>query len=121
MYAIEESFFFAYRATIAQFAAKVHLPVIYGAREYAVAGGSMSYGPNYEALYRRAAGYIDKLLRGAKPSELPIEQPTRFEFTVNLRPAKVLGLIIPESILVQAAEVIRWRSATTCSVPRRLG
>jgi putative ABC transport system substrate-binding protein len=107
LYVIEDSFFYHYRANISQLASKARLPAVYGAREYADAGGLMSYGPNYEHLYRRAAGYVDKILKGARPSELPIEQPTRFEFIVNLRSAKLLGITVPQAVSLRADEVIQ--------------
>ena len=83
------------------------LPAIYGSRAYADEGGLMSYGVNYADQLRRSAGYVDKILKGAKPGDLPIEQATKFELTVNLKTAKGLGLRIPLSILARADEVIR--------------
>ena len=82
------------------------LPTIHGLREYAVPGGLMSYGPNTPDLFRRAADYVDKILRGAKPADLPVEQPTKFDLVINLTTAKALGLTIPEAFLLRADEVI---------------
>jgi putative tryptophan/tyrosine transport system substrate-binding protein len=82
------------------------LPSIYNAKEHVEAGGLMSYGPNYPDLYRRAAEYVDKILRGAKPGDIPVEQPTKFELVVNLTTAKALGLTVPPSLLATADEVI---------------
>jgi ABC-type uncharacterized transport system substrate-binding protein len=79
---------------------------MHSAREYVAVGGLISYGPSYLELFRRAANYVDKILRGAKPAELPIEQPTRFDLVINLTTAKALGLTIPESFLLRADEVI---------------
>jgi putative tryptophan/tyrosine transport system substrate-binding protein len=79
---------------------------MHGARELVDAGGLMSYGANYPDLYRRSADYIDKILRGAKPADLPVEQPTKFDLVVNLTTAKALGLTIPEAFLLRADEVI---------------
>jgi putative tryptophan/tyrosine transport system substrate-binding protein len=79
---------------------------MYGQREYVEAGGLMSYGPNIQDLWRRAAEYVDKILRGAKPADMPVEQPTKFDLVLNLTTAKVLGLTIPESFLLRADEVI---------------
>ena len=79
---------------------------MHGSREYVEAGGLISYGPNIPDLFRRAADYVDKILRGAKPADLPVEQPTKFDLVLNLTTAKVLGLTIPESFLVRADEVI---------------
>jgi putative ABC transport system substrate-binding protein len=79
---------------------------MFGVRELTVAGGLMSYGPSYEELYRRSAEYIDRILKGARPADLPVEQPTKFEFVVNLRTAKDLGIKIPQSVVSQADEVI---------------
>ena len=82
------------------------LPTIYNAREHVEAGGLMSYGPNFTDLYRRAAEYVDRILRGAKPANLPVEQPAKFDFVVNLRTAKALGLALLPSMLARADEVI---------------
>jgi ABC-type uncharacterized transport system substrate-binding protein len=85
---------------------KHRLPSTYGTREWPDIGGLMSYGPNFEDLYRRAATYVDKILKGAQPGELPIEQPTKFELVLNLRTAKALGLTIPQSMLLRADQLI---------------
>jgi putative ABC transport system substrate-binding protein len=84
----------------------VRLPTMYGFREYTVTGGLMSYGPNLPSLFRRAAEYVDKILRGAKPNDLPVEQPTKFDLVINLATAKVLGLDVPPMLLARADEVI---------------
>jgi ABC-type uncharacterized transport system substrate-binding protein len=84
----------------------LRLPTMHGFREYIVAGGLMSYGPNFPSLFRRAAEYVDKVLRGAKPSDLPVEQPTKFDFIINVTTARVLGLEIPPTLLAIADEVI---------------
>ena len=91
---------------IAGLAMKGHLPSIYGLREYVEAGGLMVYSPNTLELERRSATYVDKILKGAKPADLPIEQPTRFELVINLKTAKALGLTIPQSVLLRADQVI---------------
>ena len=87
-------------------AAKNRLPAVYTSREYVDAGGLMSYGPNQAELYRRAATYVDKILKGAKPGDLPVEQPTKFELIINLKTAKVLGLTIPQPVLGRADQII---------------
>ena len=88
------------------FALAARLPTMYVQREYLEAGGLMSYGPNYLDLNRRAGDYVDKILRGAKPADIPIEQPTKFDLVINLITAKALGLTIPPMLLARAAEVI---------------
>ena len=82
------------------------LPAIYGFREHVDAGGLISFGTNFRELYRQTARFVDKILKGAKPSDLPVEQPTRFELVINLKTAKALGLTIPQSLLVRADQVI---------------
>jgi ABC-type uncharacterized transport system substrate-binding protein len=82
------------------------LPVMHGSREFIEAAGLMSYGPNFPDLYRRTADYVDKILRGAKPADLPVEQPTKFELVVNLTTAKALGIEVPPTLLARADEVI---------------
>ncbi len=82
------------------------LPTMYGFREHVEAGGLMSYGPNVPHLFRRAADFVDKILRRAKPGDIPVEQPTKFDLVINLTTAKALGLTIPESFLLRADEVI---------------
>src|ERR1043166_511439 len=83
---------------IVQSAMKQHLPGIYPTRQFAEEGGLMAYGPVIGALYRRAAAYVDKILKGAKPAELPVEQPTKFEFVINLKTAKQIGVTIPPNV-----------------------
>jgi putative tryptophan/tyrosine transport system substrate-binding protein len=94
------------RTLIAKLAADHRLPAIYVSKEYVDAGGLIAYGPSYPDLYRRAAIYVDKILRGASPSDLPIEQPTKFELIINLKAAKALGLTIPPTLLAKADAVI---------------
>ena len=103
---LEGSVALAHRPQIIGFAAKERLPTMYGVREFVDEGGLMSYGVSLPDLGRRAAAYVDKILKGAKPADLPIEQPTRFELVINKKTAKSLGLTIPPSLLVRADHVI---------------
>jgi putative ABC transport system substrate-binding protein len=97
----------ARRDKLASFAQRSRLPTIYGAREYVDAGGLMSYGPSTAELFRRAATFVDKILKGAKPADLPVEQPSKFELVINLKTAKAVGLTIPQSLLRRADQVIQ--------------
>jgi ABC-type uncharacterized transport system substrate-binding protein len=94
------------RADIVKRVARARLPAIYGWRDWVDAGGLMSLGANVDEMFRQAGGYVDKILRGAKPADLPIEQPTKFEFVINLKTAKALGLALPPSLLARADQVI---------------
>jgi putative tryptophan/tyrosine transport system substrate-binding protein len=98
--------FFPRAQRVAELAARSRLPVMYELRQYVDAGGLISYGANINQIWRQAAGFVDKILRGAKPGDLPIEQPTKFELVINLKTARALGLTIPPSLLVRADEVI---------------
>jgi putative ABC transport system substrate-binding protein len=96
-----------HRQLIAEFATQEHLPSGFTSREWVVAGGLMSYGPHLPDLFRRAAYYVDRILKGAKPTDLPVEQPIKFELVINLKTAQALGITIPPSVLFQANEVIQ--------------
>ena len=95
------------RRRIVEFAAKARIPGVYGWREYVEVGGLMSYGPNQDTAYRRLAVYVDKILKGAKPADLPVELPTKFEFAINLKAAQQIGLTIPPNVLARADRVIK--------------
>jgi ABC-type uncharacterized transport system substrate-binding protein len=98
---------FRNRAQIVELASQNRLPAVYPLRGFVDAGGLMAYGPHLQTLFRRSADYVDKILKGMKPSELPVEQPARFEFVLNLHSAQALGLTIPRSVLVDATDVVR--------------
>ena len=104
---IRGSLFYVSRQQVADLALKYRLPATHGLKEYAEAGLLLTYGANLPDLYRRAARYVDRIIKGTKPSDLPVEQPTKFELVINLITAKALGLTIPRSLLLRADEVIR--------------
>jgi len=106
LYVATDPLVFTNRVRINSLAQDARRPTIYGSREYVEAGGLMSYGPSYTDLFRRAADYVDKILRGAKPGDIPVEQPTKFELIVNLKTARALGLDVSPSLLGRADEVI---------------
>ena len=97
----------AQQPRIIELVAQARLPAMYVIRDRVEAGGLMSYGPNFPAMHRRAAYYVDKILKGTAPADLPVERPREFEFVINLRTAQLLGLTIPPSVLAQASQVIQ--------------
>ena len=103
---VEDPLTVSHRKLIVEFAADHGVPALYGLKEFAVDGGLVTYGASLADLYRRAAGYVDKIFKGAKPADLPVQQPTKFEFIINLRTAKALGLELPPTLLARADEVI---------------
>jgi len=103
---IDDPFSFILRKRIVELAAKSQLPTMAGPREFAVDGGLMAYGANIEDIFRRAATYVAKILEGAKPADLPVQQPTRFDLVINLKTAKALGVAVPTTLVAQATEVI---------------
>jgi ABC-type uncharacterized transport system substrate-binding protein len=106
MYVLPSPTFSRNRAHLAELAVKNRLPGIYEDKGYVDAGGLMSYGPNFPDLFCRAASYVDRIFKGAKPGDLPIERPTKFELAINMKTAKALGLTIPPSVLARADQVI---------------
>jgi putative ABC transport system substrate-binding protein len=106
LYVVGDALVIAQRIRLVTLPLSAKLPTIYNSREYVDAGGLMSYGPNFPDLFRRAADYVDKILRGAKPADLPVEQPTKFDLVINLTTAKALGLEAPPTLLATADEVI---------------
>ena len=106
LYISTDPLVFTNRTRINTLAQGIRLPTMYGQREYVEAGGLVSYGANIPDLFRRSADYVDKILRGAKPADLPVEEPTKFDLVINLTTAKALGLTIPQTFLLRANEVI---------------
>jgi len=106
LYVVSHPLMNANRARINTLALSAHMATVYSFREYIEVGGLMSYGPNLPALFRRAGEFVDKILRGTKPADIPVEQPTKFDLVINLTTAKALDLTIPESLLARANEVI---------------
>ena len=104
---MQSNMFRAHRARIVELAARHRLPATFSDRGYVEAGGLMSYGPDRKAISRQLASYVDRILKGAKPGDLPIEQPTKFELIINAKTAKALGLTIPPSLVLRADEVIQ--------------
>jgi putative tryptophan/tyrosine transport system substrate-binding protein len=106
LYVVDNALVTANRTRIIALAVGVGLPTAFSGREFVEAGGLMSYGPDYRALFLRAADYVDKILHGTKPGDIPVEQPTRFEFVINLKTAKALGITIPGTLIARADEVV---------------
>jgi putative ABC transport system substrate-binding protein len=107
LYVLQDHLFTRLRGSILKMAANARLPVLHADKYVVETGGLLSYGPDVDDLFRRAAGYVDRILKGAKPADLPIEQPSKFQLAINLRTAKQLGIGISESIIMRADEVIR--------------
>jgi putative tryptophan/tyrosine transport system substrate-binding protein len=110
--------FYRERGPLTALALTHRLPSMFGRREAVEAGGLMAYGANLSAMYRRAAYYVDRLLKSAKPADLPVEQPTKFELVINLKTAQALGLTIPPTLLFQADEVIRYARQDAVSITK---
>ena len=107
LYLMDDGIFVAHRTTLLNMVSKARLPASYSDKQFVYEGALMSYAPNFGDMFLRSAGYVDKILKGAKPGDLPIEQPTKFELVVNLKTAKALGIKIPQSLLLRADEVIK--------------
>jgi putative ABC transport system substrate-binding protein len=103
---LADTVFIFHRTRLAALVARSRLPAAYGDRDHVEAGGLMSYGPSLRDLFRRSATFVDKILKGAKPADLPVEQPTTFELVINMKAAKALGLTFPPSIMIRADHVI---------------
>jgi putative tryptophan/tyrosine transport system substrate-binding protein len=106
LYVVEDPIFFAHHGTLLKLASSARLPTIHELGRWPEAGALISYGPDLQDLFRRAASYVDRILRGANPAELPVEQPTRFDLVLNLKTAKSLGLDVPPQLLALSDEVI---------------
>jgi putative tryptophan/tyrosine transport system substrate-binding protein len=106
LYVAVDQLMVANRTSIVTSALEAHMPTIFSTRDFVIAGALMSYGPSYTERFQRAADYVDKILRGTKPGDIPVEQPTKFELVINLTTAKALGLTVPDSIVARADEVI---------------
>jgi len=104
---LDGALFTTHRTRLAELAVRSRLPAVYGFREHVEAGGLVSYGVDLPDLYRRAAIYVDKIVKGTKPADLPVQQPTKFELVINLKTAKALDLTIPQSLLLRADQVIQ--------------
>ena len=104
---LTDSMFLGQRQRVAGLAARSRIPALYSQKEFVVDGGLVSYGPNLPEMFRRAAVQVDKILRGATPGDLPVEQPTKFELVINLKAAKTLGITVPQSLLQRADDVIQ--------------
>jgi putative ABC transport system substrate-binding protein len=107
LYLMDDAIFSAHKTTLLDLASKARLPTSFSERPFVVEGGLMSYGTNIRDMWRRSAGYVDRILKGAKPGDLPIEQATKFDLVVNLKTARAIGITIPHSVIAQADEVIR--------------
>jgi putative ABC transport system substrate-binding protein len=104
---LADRLFLHHRARIVEFAAQNRLPAVYAYTELVEAGGLMSFGPSYPGMHRREAYFVDRILKGGKPADLPMEQPSKFELLINLKTARALGLVIPQAILLRADDLVQ--------------